>query len=288
MPPLKLGIHQLAASEAVVVRTLMWLYGGRDGCNWVFADAPPYDAVLMDTPPDASPTIAHTRHLVHLTRAAYTGKGPSSLARPLGADKLRQCLHQVEAVLSAPPAARASQSAEAGADRSPAVEPSAAPASSAAASAACAASELAPRDQPTLRAPLPPVLAQLGFPSAGACVDAQPADAPRHRLKRWPRAAVLRDDPKRIRMATLLSRRALNVRELTVLTGYAAPECQVFMQVLRSSDLLADDAPVQAPEPAAALHASPTAPATAGTTAATPPQGLTRGLIASFRRRLGL
>ena len=47
MPPLKLGIHQLAASEAIVVRTLMWLYGGRDGCNWVFADAPPYDAVLM-------------------------------------------------------------------------------------------------------------------------------------------------------------------------------------------------------------------------------------------------
>lgn len=273
MPPLKLGIHQLAASEAIVVRTLMWLYGGRDGCNWVFADAPPYDAVLVDAPPDAPPTIENTRHLVHLTRAAHAGKGPGSLSRPLGADKLRQCLHQVEALLTASPAARTNEPAETGTP----------PASSPAASAANAP---APQDRPTLPAPLLPVLAPLDFPTA--CADLLPADAPRHRLKRWPRAAVLRADPKRIRMATLLSRRALNIHDLTVLTGYDAPECQVFMQVLRSSDLLANDVLPRGPEPVSALHAPPTAPAVIAATIPSAAPSLARGLIASFRRRLGL
>lgn len=282
MHPLKLGIYQLAASDAIVVRTLMHLYGGSDGCNWVFADAPPYDAVLVDAPPDAPPTIAHTRHLIHLTRAAHAGNRPGSLARPLSADKLRQCLHQVEALLDTPSAARASEPAE----------PSATPAASHAASAASAAGAPAPQDLPTLPAPLLPVLAPLDFPTSGACLDALRADAQRHRLKRWPRAAVLRADPKRIRMATLLSRRALNVRDLTALTGYGAHECEVFMQVLRSSAMLADDVPNRTPEPAPALGATPTrtptVPVAVATTHPSVAPSLARGLIASFRRSLGL
>lgn len=266
MPPLKLGIHQLAASEVIVVRTLLWLYGGREGCNWVFADAPPYDAVLVDAPPDAPPAVAHARHLVHLTRAAQASPGPATLARPLGADKLRQCLRQVEALLTAPPAAA----------------PTAPPATPLPAPALPSASPAVLDNRPTLPAPLLPEPARFKSRAMAAPGDAPPADAPRQRLKRWPRAAVLRADPQRIRMATLLSRRALNVHELTVLTGYGARECQVFMQVLRSSDLLTDDTPAQSSAPAAA--AAPAAPAAANP--ATP--RLARGLIASFRRRLGL
>ena len=280
MPPLKLGVHQLAASETIVVRTLLWLYGGREGCNWIFADVPPYDAVLVDAPSDAPPAIAHARHLVHLTRATQAGPGPGTLARPLGADQLRQCLHQVETLLRAPPADRVAGQDDASAAPVPAAaEPVPPPATP---SAAPTASPIALEDLPTLPAPLLPLLAQPESSATAASGEAPPAHAPRYRLKRWPRAAVLRADPKRIRMATLLSRRALNARDLTVLTGYGAPECQVFMQVLRSSELLMDDASPAfgpAPAPAAALAAGPAAAA---------PQSLTRGLIASFRRRLGL
>ena len=280
MPPLKLGVHQLAASETIVVRTLLWLYGGREGCNWIFADAPPYDAVLVDAPPEASPAIAHTRHLVHLTRATQAGPGPSTLARPLGADKLRQCLHQVETLLRAPAADRVASQDDASAAPAPvAAEPAPTPAMP---SAAPIASPNALDDVPTLPSPLLTLPVALESRVAAASGEPPSAHAPRYRLKRWPRAAVLRADPRRIRMATLLSRRALNARDLTMLTGYDAPECQVFMQVLRSAELLVDDAPTPSgPAPA------PAAPPAAGPAAAAP-QSLTRGLIASFRRRLGL
>ena len=284
MPPLKLGVHQLAASETIVVRTLLWLYGGREGCNWIFADAPPYDAVLVDAPPEASPAIAHTRHLVHLTRATQAGPGPSTLARPLGADKLRQCLHQVETLLRAPAADRVAGQDDASAASAPVVaEPTPPPAMP---SAAPVASPIALEDLPTLPSPLLPLPAQPESSVTAASGEAPPAHAPRYRLKRWPRAAVLRADPRRIRMATLLSRRALNARDLTVLTGYDAPECQVFMQVLRSAELLMDDAP--APSGPAPAPAAPPAAGPAAGPAAAAPQSLTRGLIASFRRRLGL
>ena len=280
MPPLKLGVHQLAASETIVVRTLLWLYGGREGCNWIFADVPPYDAVLVDAPSDAPPAIAHARHLVHLTRATQAGPGPGTLARPLGADKLRQCLHQVETLLRAPAADRVASQDDASAAPAPvAAEPAPTPAMP---SAAPIASPNALDDVPTLPSPLLTLPVALESRVAAASGEPPSAHAPRYRLKRWPRAAVLRADPRRIRMATLLSRRALNARDLTMLTGYDAPECQVFMQVLRSAELLVDDAPTPSgPAPA------PAAPPAAGPAAAAP-QSLTRGLIASFRRRLGL
>lgn len=108
-------------------------------------------------------------------------------------------------------------------------------------------------------------------------VDASPL---RFKLRRWPAAALLRGDPQRIRMATLLSRRALSAAELATLTQQPEPECQAFLTVLQSTGL------VDLPQPAA-----PT-PALTGNAAAvathTPPPPFARGLIAGIRRRLGL
>ena len=50
----------------------------------------------------------------------------------------------------------------------------------------------------------------------------------RFKLRRWPPAALLRSDPNRIRMATILSRRALNASDLAAISGQAVAECQAF------------------------------------------------------------
>ncbi|MDO5623249.1 MAG: hypothetical protein Q4G71_00995 [Pseudomonadota bacterium] len=117
----------------------------------------------------------------------------------------------------------------------------------------------------------------------------EPADAPapaaattaisplRFKLRRWPPATLLRGDPNRIRMATLLSRRALNAAELASISQQPAHECQAFLQTLQTTGLVEvqQEAPASAPVQAAPV-----------TVAAKPTFG--RGLISGIRRRLGL
>lgn len=100
--------------------------------------------------------------------------------------------------------------------------------------------------------------------------------AHRVRLKRWPPAALLRGDPQRVRMATLLSRRPLSSDELAVLSAQPDDRCRTFLNLLQGFGLLESVAPTPAP-------AAP--PAAVPPTAARLPS---RGLIHSIRRRLGL
>ena len=119
---------------------------------------------------------------------------------------------------------------------------------------------------------------------------APPAAAPtqinpvRFKLRRWPPAALLRSDPNRIRMATLLSRRALNASELATISQQPAQECQAFLTTLQTAGLV--DVQKEAP----ATPAGGATAATAAPTAAPKPAGPTfaRGLISGIRRRLGL
>jgi hypothetical protein len=60
----------------------------------------------------------------------------------------------------------------------------------------------------------------------------------RFKLRKWPPAEVLRADPIRIRLATLLGRRALTVPELAYLGGQSEAQCNSFLQALRSLTLL--------------------------------------------------
>lgn len=73
------------------------------------------------------------------------------------------------------------------------------------------------------------------------------------KLRRWPPAQLLHEDPHRVRMATLLSRRAVTVEELAKLTQQSPERCQTFVQLLRSMSLV-DVTDVQAmPSPDMAI-----------------------------------
>lgn len=100
------------------------------------------------------------------------------------------------------------------------------------------------------------------------------ADLTRFKLRRWPPTITLRGDANRIRMATMLSRRALSVTELATLSRQSPSDCQTFVSLLRNAGLVDQ----RTPEPAASAPASAPAPE--------PKFG--RGLIAGIRRRLGL
>ena len=105
----------------------------------------------------------------------------------------------------------------------------------------------------------------------------------RFKLRRWPPAALLRSDPNRIRMATILSRRALNATELASISGQSVGNCQAFLQTLQTTGLV--EAQQELPPAPAALH-SPQAPSQPA--AVTPKPTFARGLISGIRRRLGL
>lgn len=100
---------------------------------------------------------------------------------------------------------------------------------------------------------------------------------PRYKLRRWPPHELLRADTGRVRLATLLSARALSVVELASLSQSPQERCHTFVQLLQGFDLLET-----AEAPVARAHISPS-PATAGAEA--PGRW---NLVRSIRRRLGL
>jgi len=115
--------------------------------------------------------------------------------------------------------------------------------------------------QGTVAAPLPP--------------HVQPQA--RYKLKRWPPDAVLRSDPLRVRMASMLSRRAMTGAELAAATQHPVDKCEMFLQSLQSLGVL--DVQV------IAEGAPRSEPASAGERPATSEQW---DLVRSIRRRLGL
>ena len=260
MSSYRLGTYRLPAAEVVLVRTLMRLYAHDASFPWTFADAPPYDALLADgTTAEGSGTEPErlARAVLRLTRL-NGGGGPDTLERPLRADKLQAWLKRVEAGIHGTPGAGAPAepaAASAAPERQARPEPAAAPASRGAAEA-----QAAPALDPTL---------------AGV----------RLKLRRWPPATMLRNDPQRIRMATLLSRRPLQVEELASISGRPLDECQTFVRNLQAVGLVN----VQASPPESSLAPQAGAePAVAHHTHTPPRARFAAGLIGSIRKRLGL
>jgi hypothetical protein len=103
---------------------------------------------------------------------------------------------------------------------------------------------------------------------AGPAVQ-EPVGAERFKLRRWPPPELLRAQPARLRMATLLSRRALSPRHLATLTSQSEDECRRFILLLQGFRLLEPVAPASVPPPA---------PRPAGGW----------DIVRSIRRRLGL
>lgn len=107
------------------------------------------------------------------------------------------------------------------------------------------------------------------------------ATATRWKLRRWPPQQLLRDSRTRMRMASLLSRRALSVDELAYLSGGDPADCQVFLQMLQGFDLLEKVVrPAATPAPAPADNPAKRAASGANT-------ALSR-VVRGLRLRLGL
>lgn len=118
---------------------------------------------------------------------------------------------------------------------------------------------------------------------AEATTPAAPINPVRFKLRRWPPAALLRSDPNRIRMATLLSRRALNAAELATISQQPVQQCQAFLTTLQTTGLVDVEKETVAPPAGSAPAQAAAAPKPA---AAAP--AFARGLISGIRRRLGL
>ena len=132
----------------------------------------------------------------------------------------------------------------------------------------------------------------LSITAAGVAVDAvAAASAPsgtdtsvtRFKLLRWPPVVLLRNDPQLVRMATLLSRRAMKVEELAALAQLPLARAQDFINVLEASKVLKVQTliPTSVQTPALAMDTSPSP-------LNQPAQKAKRSLVSRIRFRLGL
>ena len=223
MSTLRLGLYKLPAAEVVLIQTLLRLYGGQGSrARWTLADAPPWDAMLVDGTTAESGSNAWragTAAVLRITRIGEAVK-PDTIERPIRPDKLLRWLDQ-----------RQSPAAEAA-----------------------------------------PVQEATAAPEAYSDV--------RYRLRRWPPSSVLRNDARRVRLATLLSKRAFNAAELAAVSQQSPTDCHAFLRLLRGTGLVAEEV--------AALPVQQTLKAAAPVPARKPAGRFASGLIGGLRRRLGL
>lgn len=111
-----------------------------------------------------------------------------------------------------------------------------------------------------------------------AALEIEVSDSVRFTLRRWPSALLLRNDPDKVRMASLLARRTLSAIELAELGELPLPLCVTFLQTLRTAGILE-------------LHVAPAAwayPEAQRAHGMPVRREFMRGLVNGIRRRLGL
>lgn len=135
------------------------------------------------------------------------------------------------------------------------------------------------------QAPVKPAQAVALTPAVpAAVVTPAPAavgyEGPAWRLRRWPAPALLGKDAIRIRLATMLSRRAMSLPELAALARVPLAHCQQFVTELQRQgliDVLPSSPTTLAPRPEARAAAAVTSTR----------RGVGASLIHSIRRRFG-
>ncbi len=199
----------------------------------MLADAPPYDAMLVDfNAPSAGTGPGHETVKAILTLGhASPGSLPNTLARPLRSEMLEAWLLQAQRqffpeVGSAVPVSKAQNSA-------------------------------------------------ISASSPGSCQETGS-----YKLLRWPPAAMLRNDARLIRMATVLSRRPVTASELARVSQQPLDSACAFLATLRTAALLDNSGQAQA-------QLRPGPENTSLRTAASP-QKFERSLMSRIRLRLGL
>jgi hypothetical protein len=111
-------------------------------------------------------------------------------------------------------------------------------------------------------------------------LEMEVSDSVRFSLRRWPSALMLRNDMDKVRMASLLSRRALNASELADTSQLPLSQCVTFLQALRTAGTLE----LHVASAASALGESSRSAAFAGAGRSE----FARSLVNGIRRRLGL
>lgn len=241
----RLGVAWLRPEDRILIKTMLQLHSLRHGISfakprWNLVTEAPYDAVVGDVlllPADSDVGRALACPVLRIVPYGTDAEDADSIARPLTADTLYVWVTRVwEACAVARGIAPSGSLPEKVAIVSPPV--AASPKASASPSAVAETPEKVRIDPPLDRLGSEPKAAS---PVAAGTQDEQPQKPEQnayYKLKRWPPTHLLQNDALNIRMASLLSRHPLQVRDLEWLTGVDLERCQRFVDTLLEAGLL--------------------------------------------------
>lgn len=240
MADLRLGAIDLPAKDVAYIRALVRLFTHSENLGWEFVGAPSYHAVVAARGWAGADPASSVRFAGPVLTLVDPPGNPEldTVAYPIHAQQFREWLRlRRESLLAALYQERMADVA--------------------------ALQAQAPQSVPAGHAPM----------HAAAPLAAER----RFKLRRWPSAQQLGNDPMRIRMATLMSRSAMSLARLAELTGQSEQACRQFVAMLQESGLIAEHVP-PADTPAPSMNAATNVPAVPARA----------GLMASLRRHLGL
>jgi len=255
MKSLKLGLVGLSPAENSLIATIFRLYGVDQSFIWVLASEPPYDALLVDV---RSEHVALPVCLGGQERVMLLGEPgrpcEQGMSRPIRSDHLIKWLNDIElSVLDGK------------------------------------------QNQILFAQPMNNVqVSGIDTPAPQPAVEKvrrrDEWKIPAYKLTKWPGSEFLKGDIHRVRMATILSRRALTVQQLSAVSRVAEDKCQPFLNELRGADLIEErmvDVPPAVTEPSHPSVHSALAPTERGPGFATA-RSIGAALIGSIRKRFGI
>lgn len=217
----KLGILNLPESDVILVRTLLRLFPANQFFSWKFSTTAPYDAILIQGNTDLTNFAEKNPAILRLV-GFHDPEGPDRISRPIRPDRLKTWLDAVGEKLSRAnspgPTGKAPIHTKQNIDRAPLYEKS----------------DAEPKNMASESIPGFSTNQQKISPDTDLLWPTNTL----FNLHRWPPATLLRRDPARIRMASLLARRALNLLELSQLSGQSIEESQKFLNLLNHVGLL--------------------------------------------------
>lgn len=255
MDSLKLGLAGLPEAEGNLIATLFRLHAVERSFIWTLKKAPPYDALLIDASFPEEATLPLRGRNTSIMRLSAPGQQtPGEMHRPIRSDRLISWLNSIEVgLLHGGHDAFASTASHSVIGASSFESAAARPAAS------------------SMPGALRPGTIDLSDETLA------------YKLKRWPPASALAKNVGRIRVATVLSRKPITIKELVALSRIAADDCEAFLQTLAQHHLLAIERRASEPRAAAPINELPPLEAMQKTEK--------RGrfdLVRSIRRRFGL
>lgn len=304
----KFGLRDLPPEEVILIKTIFRLSSDQLAHQWMLVDDGPVDAWIADSTSWEADCARAARGEIsiptlYLSRShtAAVGAVGAVLMRPIRAVGLLQWLLKTAQELPALVQPEFVDTQTDDLDRWAATKPAGLMAATDNMVPVLAAEPFI-QAQPLVQTVVPEPVIPLQLPvktrssSLSILPSADPSDAPqldhdsRYLLRRWPPAQIMGNDPKRLRITSLLSKQALQVDELSNLSGASVEECEGWMSTLLHSELLDTRTGSGLNSATAGRQASRFASRHAqGSQAAMgAPQKRALGLVSAIRRRLGI